>query len=658
MSWIEKLYKTYEQCIDAPHFSAHPLVPLYHTTQQAHVEVTIDAEGKFKYAKVIDSPVTVFPATEKSMTGRTAGIAPHALCEQVKYCALDYRRSRSTNAQHSSAFHTQLHHWCDSQYAHAKAKAVLSYVDRATLVEDLVEQGVLILDDDGKLATQMPAAGKPVGVLKQLTKKQASKTKAREEGYDQGGAFIRWRVQGSDANQDTATWNDPTLVHSWIQHCAAQEQTNSGLCMVTGEETSLTDKHPKNIRHGKDGAKLISSNDAHGFTFRGRFANADQACSIGLETSLKVHNALRWLVSKERKQAFHNGDQVYVAWAVNGKPLPPAFVNSFELFSDGPVDVSPQTHYEGDAGQAFGKRLSKLLSGYGIHLGPTDDIVILGLDSAVPGRMAILYYRELTGSEFLDRINAWHTKLAWPQRYTKDKKTIEFIGTPAPNEIAEAAYGGLEKDKHRKLLKATIERLMSCIIDDRPLPRDLVEGAVRRACNRTSFKKSKGPKGSLYENEWETQLGIACSLVKGWNTKHTYHMGLEEDRTTRDYLYGRLLAIADRIEGMALSLAKESRDTSAARLMNRFADRPFSTWPNIVNALAPYRTRLKSTAWKYLKEMEDEMDVVMNAFRPGDFINDGKLSGEFLLGYHCQRSKPRPEGNEQASDNETREALT
>ena len=58
-------------------------------------------------------------------------------------------------------------------------------------------------------------------------------------------------------------------------------------------------------------------------------------------------------------------------------------------------------------------------------------------------------------------------------------------------------------------------------------------------------------------------------------------MKLETERHTPDYLYGRLLAIADNIENYALRMAGEGRETTAARLMQRFADRPFSTWRTI-----------------------------------------------------------------------------
>lgn len=117
-------------------------------------------------------------------------------------------------------------------------------------------------------------------------------------------------------------------------------------------------------------------------------------------------------------------------------------------------------------------------------------------------------------------------------------------------------------------------------------------------------------------------------------------MALEEDRTTRDYLYGRLLALADSIEGYALKRAGENRDTTAARMMQRFADRPFSTWRSIELGLMPYQARLRSSERTagFLWKRERLLDDVQCLFQSADFTSDQALSGEFLLGYHCQRS--------------------
>ncbi len=148
--------------------------------------------------------------------------------------------------------------------------------------------------------------------------------------------------------------------------------------------------------------------------------------------------------------------------------------------------------------------------------------------------------------------------------------------------------------------------------------------------------------------EWNKALSIACALFRKLNTKEEYSMALDPSRTTRDYLYGRLLALADSLEAWALYDAKEQRQTNAAWLMQRFADHPYSTWRTIELALTPYKARLGGKAWKRLQMI----DEVVAIFAPVDFMNDKPLSGEFLLGYHSQREALRSAHTEEENAGE------
>lgn len=114
-------------------------------------------------------------------------------------------------------------------------------------------------------------------------------------------------------------------------------------------------------------------------------------------------------------------------------------------------------------------------------------------------------------------------------------------------------------------------------------------------------------------------------------------MALQTDYNSRDYLYGRLLAVAEDIESLALYIAGEKRNTTAQRYMQQFANRPFTTWRNIELALKPYENRLKSNRAGYLANMQDLLDQIMSRFDVEDFNSDAALSGEFLLGYHSQK---------------------
>ncbi len=110
-------------------------------------------------------------------------------------------------------------------------------------------------------------------------------------------------------------------------------------------------------------------------------------------------------------------------------------------------------------------------------------------------------------------------------------------------------------------------------------------------------------------------------------------MSLDETRTTRDYLYGRLLAVADILEERALYKAKEKRATNAARYMQQFSQRPFQTWKQIHEALTPYLIRLGGG--HYYKNLMAQV-IGLN---PEALEGNRPLSGEYLLGYYCQRQK-------------------
>ncbi len=620
MSWLLKLFDTYGRCSGHEPDGGPKLMPIGHTRQQAHIEITLDGRGRFRRAQVIGKVETVVPATEKSAT-RSSGEAAHPLADKVQYVAGDYPTFGGKKKGYFPGYLKQLDAWCGSPSAHPKAQAVLAYVRKGTVVDDLVKQQVLAARN-GVLLTKWDGDEPEPPIFKHLT----AKKDADEKGKDQGDALIRWVVESEPGDPATDTWTDRSLHQSWADFYVSQLKRR-GTCALTGTHGVLVaDQHPARLRNPADKAKLLSSNDTSGFTFRGRFHDADEALSVGFEATQKAHNALRWLI--DRPGAYRHAEQVVVCWAVGGEAIPDPFMDSLRLITTDSLhsDADPV-----DTAQAFAIRLMRSLAGYGSKLDPGSDIVVMGLDSTsgMQGRMAVTYYRELKGSEFLERIEAWHTLVAWHQNFGKDS---HFIGAPAPRDIVEAAFGRRVDDR---LLKSTIERLLPCIVDGQAIPQDLVRATSRRASNRSAFKPNE-------RWEWEKCLGIACALFKGYHTERSYDMALESDRTTRDYLYGCLLAIAENIESYALSVGGESRDTNAARLMQRFSDRPFSTWKTIEISLAPYKSRLRAKRGGWLHKREQLLTETTNKFKADDYVNNSPLTGEFLLGYHCQRQDLRP----------------
>lgn len=627
-----------------------PLLPICHITAQAHIEIIINDEGNFLRAQIINNKndaTTIIPCTEES-AGKV-GIKPacHPLCDKLQYVAGDYSKYGGTvtfgflsdSEEPYRNYIEILSKWCESEFAHPKAEAVLKYAKRKTLIRDLVGYQLLFIGNDGKF----------------LGKDQIKREKGTVDIFSvinsQENAFVRWLVE-QPGDLETKVWKDKTLWESWIKYYLSTKKKES-ICFVTGEEAVLTNNHPKYIRVKGDGAKLISSNDTTGFTYRGRFQVDGQACNVSLEVSQKAHNALLWLINRQGKVFWVKGkggrkdpSLAIVAWGTSNIIIPQPTDDSLDLLLYGSL---PNEEIElPNTAQNFALQLRKKILGYNASINILKSVQIMAMNSASKGRLAIIYYQELDISDYLDRINKWHEECAWIHKYrskqeqnnntnTEEKKYYTFIGAPAPLDIAEAAYGEKVDDKLKNI---TILRILPCIIDGAQLPRDLVESAVRRASNRIGMEKW----------EWEKTLSIACALYKKYNRKENYQMALEENRKTRDYLYGRLLALAESLEKWALDISHENRDTNAARLMQRFAERPYSTWRTIELSLAPYKARLGGKSIK----RQRIIDEVIASFNPEDFISDKRLSGEFLLGYHCQRAALRS-SSDQSDDSETKE---
>ena len=642
MSWMQKLYRTYESILEqGVTDDAEPLTPVGHTIQNAHIVIVIDGQGNFQTARVMPPKTAILlPATESS-ENRTSGEAPHPLADKIQYVAKDYADYGGEKKAYFEGYLKQLKAWCESPFAHPKVQAVLNYVAKGRMVADLAEAGIFPLDSEGKVLNKWEAEGDAPSIFSVLPK-----TKGEIEF---GSALVCWQVEIA-GDLHSQTWTDKTIQQSWADY-AATEKAEKGFCLVQGEEAVIFTMHPAKLRHTGDKAKLISSNDTAGYTFRGRFATAEEAASVSADVSAKAHSALRWLISR---QGIRNGDQVTVAWAISGKPVPSPMKDiSSEIDWDNlnisavenPDEFSSQTSSEQSSpdwsvniGRAAAQIIKKKLHGYQAELKDHEQISLIMLDSATPGRTALTYYQEFLPADYFANLDTWIDDFSWYQRYSieapngkkTDKRTQWRFVPPSPYSIAEAVYGKSLSDTLKKQLYA---RLLPVIAGGRsvPIPEDLVRQSFQAACN---------PNGC--ENwEWQRNIGVACALYKGWRARHhdlsqrrTYPMSLDTQNRSRDYLYGRLLAVAENTESYALYLAGEKRATTAERYMQRFAEHPFSTWRNIELALKPYQERLRNNGKDIGAQAIGE---IMELFATDDFTCDDKLSGEFLLGYHCQK---------------------
>ena len=239
------------------------------------------------------------PITEAS-AGRSSGIAPMPLFDKLIYIAGDYKdrpisnnknesdnnqadskKNKKSSKEYFQAYMNQLGIWIKDPDVPDQVKAIYKYLSKQTLVHDLV----------------------------------------REDAYNKEDDFVRIRVIYPGMTQyHPDFWNDLDFQRNYIRYYSKQISINpKSVDYVTGTSAVLAKNLPSKIRDSRDQAKIISSNDTGGYTYRGRFLDASEANGIGFISAQKAFNALRWLI---QIQGYSNDSERIVCWSVNGQHLP------------------------------------------------------------------------------------------------------------------------------------------------------------------------------------------------------------------------------------------------------------------------------------------------------------------------------------------------
>ena len=601
MSWTEELYKIYEYNSGREFEPNEPkMLPVAHSTANAQIELSIDIEGNFKGARAIDKSeaVTVIPASEDS-AARTSGICPMPYADKLIYISGDYSQyvlgKKTDNSDYYTAYMNQLRKWLASEYSHPFVRALYKYLDKKCLISDLIRAGVLIIEEEtGKLNVKETIAG-----------------------IAQEDCFVRVIVNTDD--MPVLTWKDHQFQERFISFNSSL-MGDKQLCYASGEYVAPTYKHPSKIRNSGDKAKIMSTNDESGFTYRGRFADKEQAVSMGYDYSQKIHNALRWLREKQGKNI---DSMTVIVWASALQEITSpseGFIGDDDtVFDDEPEEKIPSTM------SLYTELLKKRIFGIGQKLEPNTKVMIMGLDAATTGRINISMYSELEGSLYLANIEKWHADTAWLR--FDSKRRIKYINSFSVYDIIKCAFGteqGAFIDCDKKVVRDNILRLLECVTDGRKIPADIIHALYQKASNPLAYDNSYNHRAVL-----ETACGMVRKQIidKGGNISMAYDPSVKD----RSYLYGCLLAIADKAENEAYDdKDRGNRATNARRYWNAFSQRPYQTWKMIEERLVPYMNKLGKAQVKYSKWINE----ITSKFDAESFSDNSRLETMYLLGYH------------------------
>lgn len=643
MGLWQHLVASYEKNVEALN-KTYPLSTTSISNNSGFIAIiVIDGNGRYLDCNLIEKkadatktkpvrPIVniTIPASEKSLTRTSTAISPYPVFDKYEYLKGD--------GDKFDAYVKQLKDFAESQFATEKVKAIYRYIEKRTVASDL------------------------------------SAINVKDKTY------ILFEVQ-IPGNSLTKTWEDETLFYAWHHHYLSEKRKLSekkksaekalseknklssdertmlkqqvklkettSLDYVTGTTQPIAAFHPKKISNASANAKLISSNDKTNYTFRGKFCEPSEAVLIGYDTSQKAHQFLRYLINDHRGSSC--GEQVIISFTIGSmkEPLPAPIKDqdicmfleksNVETESDRRIRLSAGTGFD------YADALRKSLAGFGhdqaLKRHVKTAVCVLDAVSDKTGRLSITFYRELDRNEYLESIAHWHNTCKWNNGLwsKENQKIVPYIGAPSIDKIIEAVYGKPRGDKdesYTKIKKGARERLLHCIFDKALMPVDYVTGSVRRASKPLSITKN----GKFDRQGFDRILSTTCALVnKDYQQKNKegFKLSIELERKDRDYLYGRLLGAADKLEEYALYQKGNSRDVTAAiRYMQTFAQHPYRTWKTIHGCLNPYiQTEKVKKSFAY-----NDIQSIMNLFDISDYEADTPLNGSYIIGYYHERT--------------------
>lgn len=595
------------------------LLPIGYSTAEIPLEIHINEKSEFVSATFIEKTkydsdtTTLIPITEISQS-RTNSPSPHMLCDDLRYVAGDIvnyldNTKKEKNKIYFDLYNKQLEEFIKSKYTTKNIKILYKYINKKCLAKDLIENNILILDETGFL-------------LENPTKEQKEEHIIFKHIKDEQIKIMTRFVIDTENGKNILFHKDNETIKAFSEYYINLNNSGSDIDYTTGMIGKSGEIFPKKIRSTGDGTKLFSSNDTGSFTFRGIYDKANEARLINQINSDKAHNALKYLIKKQG--IYINGKEILIFGNVNF---------DFNPINDDFDDFFEEDDINYDSYEDYAKSVKKALLGYNkkIEIDENSYITILILDSMVPGRLSVNYYKEYYGTgitDFIDNIQNWYINTSWDMSYFDkiEKEYKHYYGNYNLRRIVEYTFG-IETEKgfsgDKKVIDKNIVSLMLAIFNDEKINYSLIKQINYRAKTPLKYKQNYN---------YTKVLKTACQLNRKYyndkNKKEVIPVELSNNKEI-NYQLGRLLAVMELIE---TSVNREHSQPNAKLYFEKYFNNPMKTYEIIYKKVLTYEKKLKSN---YLIQLRQE---IISNIDPEEFKNIKKLDGRALCGYDAQIS--------------------
>lgn len=640
MNLLQTLLKTYERAEDAGIVDMMedemmpPILPLYHSYQRSSsgqdiLEITLTEDGRFLRGRFLKKgEYSVFPISNQSIKRSGSTVAPHFLCDNFSYLgAADQEKheaylkglerlqsffSVKRNATFSSIYHYM--HTGDLQ------QDILTFLKRSS------DENTLSVDDDDDEVTWKENGKNRTIYLSKI--------------------FITFAVMTEGIPLSVS--RDRNLHQVFIQYIEGLgKKEKQEYCDVTGREMFCVSQHRGVIGN----AKLVAVSN-HTEAYMGRLQSGEEVYHIGYETSQKIHNMLKFLLDAQAYSRYLGGNAYVVSWLIGDLSYGGAPLTSFSQDEEDEYD-DYEIADEGDSATVLGALRSDDITAYfeGIRDLNTNEedkhFCVLILEKVNSGRIAVKYFHTFLHSDIEERVKKWFISMGWPC-WSKEKNGT-VVKAPSPYSVVSYLYGE-DTDKgltlsgsQDKLRRSGLERLLTCVLEGKRLPADMMELAFHRLMNNQSFK-----------HHWRHALQIGCTLIKKYHYDRGRMILMEKgvimNMESRSFAYGRLLAVYDKLEADVLYVKAEKdshgevkiRATTASRLWSAMIHRPLKIANELEIRTKVYQQILKKNnpglAVRY-SQMRTEIYNIIATFEKEESQRNMPANEEFVLGYYYQQQE-------------------
>lgn len=376
-----------------------------------------------------------------------------------------------------------------------------------------------------------------------------------------------------------------------------------GICMITGERSSIARLHPRTPIFGaKSNAKIVSFQKNMGFDSYGKQQSYN--APISKRAAFAYTTVLNYMLAKDSRQKIYVGDTTAVFWAEKKHDIENVLA---DIFGEPPKDNPDQDYKELIA------MFKSPETGAKPELNPNTKFFVLGL-SPNSARIAVRFWYAGSVREIAENLYQHFDdiEIVRPKNQPKHLSLFRLLVSTALEEDAKKIQPNLAGD------------FMKAILTGTTYPDTLLSSAIRRvrAEHEITYPRASLIKAVLVRN----------SRFYKTKQKEEVGMSLDTSNTNIGYRLGRLFAVLEKIQ-------EEASPGINATIRDRF----YGSASSVPVTVFPHLMKLKN---HHIAKLESKGRAVNLEKIIGEIVDDitdfpGHLSldeqGRFAVGYYHQR---------------------